>query len=327
MMVLLSGMQPTGMLHLGNYEGALKNFVMLQDSGEYECYFCIVDWHALTSMYEKTDQLKNNIYELLADYLASGLDPQKSVIFLQSSVKEHAELHLLFSMITPISWLERVPSYKEKSVELGLDNYGFLGYPLLQAADILVYRADVVPVGKDQLPHLELTREVARRFNFLYGETFPEPKELLTKFPAIPGTDGRKMSKSYNNYICMGEPPESMREKILKMFTDPRKIYRGDKGHPDECPVYFLHQIYNPNYKEIYEPCASGAPDWGCVSCKKLLADLMISHFEPFRRRREELIRDKSYLEQVLAQGGVRARERASSTMKIVRQRMKLLDI
>lgn len=325
--VLLSGMQPTGMLHLGNYEGALKNFVELQNSGKYDCYYCIVDWHALTSIYAKPDELQHNIYELLADYLSSGLDPQKSTIFLQSSVKEHAELHLLLSMITPTAWLERVPSYKEKSVELGLDSYGFLGYPLLQAADILVYRADVVPVGKDQLPHIELTREIARRFNFLYGEIFPEPQEILTKFPIVPGTDGRKMSKSYNNYISMGEEPENIRKKILSMFTDPEKIYKGDPGHPDRCPVYLLHQIYNPEYIKIYEPCSTGSVEWGCVKCKKLLADLVVNFFEPYRKKRKEILSDKDNLDKILKMGAEKARSRTSETMKLVRKRMKLLDI
>lgn len=326
-LVLLSGMQPTGMLHLGNYEGALSNWVNLQNSGKYECYFTIVDWHALTSVWEDTSELVERIYQVAADYITAGLDPDKSAIFVQSQVKEHAELHLLLSMITPIPWLERVPSYKEKVETLGLDNYGFLGYPLLQTADIIVYRANIVPVGKDQAPHLELTREIVRRFNFYYGEVFPEPEALFSRAPYVPGSDNRKMSKSYNNYICMGEPPDLIRQKIMNYYTDPEKQRRGDPGHPSTCPVFALLQLYSPeNTGQIRAECESGNPDWGCVKCKKLLCEKVISKFEPYRKRREELLSDREQLRRILSEGAEKAHQKASETMKLVRKAMKMWE-
>ncbi len=239
--VILSGMQPTGRLHLGNLEGALANWVRLQN--EYDMYCCIVDWHALTADFDKTADLDDKIVQMAIDYLAAGLDPKKCAIFIQSQVKEHAELHLLFSMIVPTPWLERVPSHKEKVEKLGLDSYGFLGYPLLQAADILLYRANFVPVGKDQVPHIELTREVGRRFNGIYGEVFPDPQALLTKVPVVPGIDGQKMSKSYGNEITIAENPAETEAKVKKMFTDPEKLRKGDPGRPEICPVFALHQV------------------------------------------------------------------------------------
>lgn len=327
--VLLSGMQPsgeTGMLHLGNYEGALKNWVRLQNSGEYEMYCCIVDWHSLTSDYKHTKSLNKRILNVAADYIASGLDPEKSTIFLQSLVKEHAELHLLLSMIVPIPWLERVPSYKQKSAELGLDSFGFLGYPLLMAADIMVYKGEVVPVGKDQAAHLEFTREVVRRFNSLYGELFPEPQPLWTKVPVLLGTDGRKMSKSYNNHISLGDPQDVVKKKILSMFTDPDKIHRTDPGHPDRCPVYLLHKLYNPEHEKIYNPCISGSTDWGCVRCKKLLTEHLLAFLEPIRKKREELLSDPGELMRIIASGADKAREKASATMREVRTAMHMLE-
>jgi len=318
--VILSGMQPTGKLHLGNLEGALKNWINLQN--DYEMYCCIVDWHSLTSDYDHTDDLKERIIEMAIDYLASGLDPQKCAIFVQSRVKEHAELHLLFSMLIPVARLARVPSYKEKRKELGLDSYGFLGYPLLQAADILIYKAKYVPVGQDQLPHIELSREVARKFNSLYGEVFPEPEAKLTKFPVIPGIDGRKMSKSYNNDITIAESPESTKEKIMRMFTDPKKIYKGDPGHPEKCPVYLLHQIYTPDYQEIHKLCHSG--ELGCVECKKKLAENINLTLKDIRAKRKELEKDIPYVEKVLSSGTERARNKAQETMKEVRKAMRL---
>jgi tryptophanyl-tRNA synthetase len=318
--VILSGMQPTGQLHLGNLEGALRHWVKLQD--QYEMYCCIVDWHALTSDYNDTSQLHSRITEVAIDYLSAGLDPEKCAIFVQSQVKEHAELHLLFSMIIPTPWLERVPSYKEKSVELGLDSYGFLGYPLLQAADILIYKANWVPVGKDQLPHIELTREVARRFNGLYGEVFPEPQGKLSQAPLILGTDGRKMGKSYDNYIFMGESDESTAKKISTMYTDPTKIHLGDPGHPDECPVYLLHKLYNPEHKMIHEECRTGK--LGCVKCKKTCAENTNKALRPIREKRAELEKDLTYVEKVLESGADRARATAQKTMEDVRKAMKM---
>jgi len=318
--IILSGMQPTGHLHLGNYEGALKNWVALQD--EYEMYCCIVDWHALTADYDKTAEFPDRVFQVTLDYLAAGLNPDTCSIFVQSQVKEHAELHLLFSMIVPVPWLERVPSYKEKTAELGLDSYGFLGYPLLQAADILVYRADLVPVGQDQLPHIELTREVARRFNSLYGSVFPEPQAKLTRFPAIPGTDGRKMSKSYKNDITPADSPEETTAKIKRMFTDPQKIRRHDPGRPDICPVYTLQKIYNESHHDLYTPCTTG--ELGCVECKKILAENLNERLRPVRAKRADLEAHPDTVKEVLHQGAERARRRAAATMERVRQAMHL---
>ncbi len=322
--ILLSGMQPTGngRLHLGNYEGALKNWVKLQNEGEYEMYCCIVDWHYLTSGYEKTEGMRDRVKELMIDYMSAGLDPEKSAIFVQSQVKEHAELHLLFSMIIPTPWLERVPTYKEKAEELGLDSYGFLGYPLLQAADILVYKANAVPVGKDQLPHIELTREVARRFNHLYGNVLPEPADLLTPFPVVPGTDGRKMSKSYGNDIKMSDTEDETAKKLKKMMTDPQKIRRGDPGRPEVCPVYSLHQIYNPEHEQVVEPCKSGA--LGCVDCKKNLTERLNAALKSVREKRAELEKNPDVVWTALKSGAERARERASKCMVDVRKAMNL---
>jgi len=318
--VILSGMQPTGQLHLGNYEGALKNWVELQD--QYETYLCIVDWHSLTSDYADTDGIKDRVFQMACDYLAAGLDPDKCSIFIQSEVKEHAELHLLFSMITPLSWLERVPSYKEKASELGLDSYGFLGYPLLQAADILVYRANAVPVGKDQLPHIELTREVARRFNNFYGDVFPEPEGLLTQFPAVAGTDGRKMSKSYGNDIRLADSAEITEAKIKKMFTDPQKLRKGDPGRPEICPVFSLHQIYNDAADQIAAPCRSG--QLGCVECKTVLAGRLNAALSELRKRRKNFVARPEVVWKSLKAGAESARNKAAETMSMVRKAMKI---
>jgi tryptophanyl-tRNA synthetase len=318
--VILSGMQPTGQLHLGNYEGALKNWVSLQD--KYRMYLCIVDWHALTSDFSDTAPMQERIFQTAVDYLAAGLDPDKCSIFVQSEVKEHAELHLLLSMIIPIPWLERVPSYKEKVESLGLDSYGFLGYALLQAADILLYKAEAVPVGKDQLPHIELTREVARRFNALYGPVFPVPEALLAQFPAIPGIDGRKMSKSYGNDIRLADSEDETIKKVRKMITDPQKIYKGDPGRPEICPVFSLHQVYNPDYEEIRVGCSTGA--LGCVDCKMKLASNLNNALRPLRQRRKELENNKKYVINILEKGAEEARQRASATMEEVRRVMHL---
>ncbi|UCE67962.1 MAG: tryptophan--tRNA ligase [Candidatus Zixiibacteriota bacterium] len=321
--IVLSGVQPTGQLHLGNYEGALRNWVSLQD--DYRMYLCVVDWHSLTSDFNDVKGLQDRIFQTMLDFLCSGLDPEKVSIFVQSDVKEHAELHLLFSMITPTPWLERVPSYKEKADLLGLDSYGFLGYPLLQAADILLYKADYVPVGKDQLPHIELTREVARRFNNLYGDVFPEPDGLLSKFPLIPGTDGRKMSKSYNNDIKLADSPGETAKKLKKMITDPKKIYKGDPGRPEICPVFAMHEVYTitRNVNKISETCKSG--DLGCVDCKTNLAENMNTSFNNLRNKRKELEKNRDYVLNVLERGAAEAREKAAATMSEVRKSMKLV--
>ncbi len=321
--IILSGMQPTGKLHLGNYEGALKNWVSLQD--DYDMFCCIVDWHALTSDYDDTAGIRDRIFEMAVDYLASGLDPKKCAIFIQSDVKEHAELHLLFSMFTPTPWLERVPSYKDKAAALGLDSYGFLGYPLLQAADILVYRAHLVPVGKDQLPHIELTREVARRFNHLYGDVFPEPDAKLTKFAEVPGTDGRKMSKSYDNIIALADTPEETEARIKRMFTDPQKLRKGDPGRPEICPVFALHKIYTKDesaIETIDRTCRTG--ELGCVADKKHLTESLNEALAPVREKRRELLGSPDTVWDVLRDGAARARERTAETMEMVRARMGL---
>lgn len=316
---ILSGMQPTGRLHLGNLEGALRQWVQLQH--DYEMFCCIVDWHALTTMFENPREVADNAREVAIDYLAAGLDPDVCSIFIQSHVKEHAELHLLFSMVTPLGWLERVPTYKEKREQLQIESasYGLLGYPVLQAADILIYKANLVPVGKDQLPHLELTREICRRFNYLYGPVFPEPEALIREEAGLlPGTDGRKMSKSYGNTILMADDADTVRHKVSMMFTDPEKIRRGDPGHPERCPVFAYWQVYGPDRTcQVAEACRSG--ELGCVQDKRDLADAMIAALEPIQRRRRQLEADPGYVESVLARGAEKAREVASATMADVR--------
>ncbi len=320
---IFSGMQPTGQLHLGNYEGALRNWVKLQD--EYESFFCIVDWHALTTLWETPEEIQNNTRQVAIDYVSAGLDPNRCAIFTQSSVKEHAELHLLLSMITPVPWLERVPTYKEKMDNLHIESasYGLLGYPVLMAADILVYKANAVPVGKDQLPHLELTREICRRFNYVYGNIFPEPEAKLTECPVMPGLDGRKMSKSYDNAIYLCDTAEITSQKIRTMFTDPLKIYRKDPGHPDTCPVFGLHSIYNKAETAEIEP-ACKAGELGCVDCKKKLTAAMNETLAPIRERRVQLEQNPGELDDILADGARKARIVTSATMDQVRTAMKL---
>lgn len=285
-------------------------------------YLCIVDWHALTSDFNDTVPMQDRIFQTAVDYLAAGLDPDKCSIFVQSAVKEHAELHLLLSMIVPTPWLERVPAYKEKVETLGLDSYGFLGYPLLQAADILLYKANAVPVGKDQVPHIELTREVARRFNAFYGQVFPEPEALMAQFPAIPGIDGRKMSKSYSNDIRLADSEEETTKKVRKMITDPQKKFKGDPGRPEICPVFGLHQVYNPDYEDIRTGCTSGA--LGCVDCKMNLAERLNSALRPLREKRKELVNNQKYVINILERGAEEARQKACATMEEVRKAMHL---
>jgi tryptophanyl-tRNA synthetase len=318
---ILSGMQPTGTLHLGNYEGALRNWVRLQE--EYETYFFIADWHALTTMFEDTKQIQENVKQVAIDFVAAGLDPEKCAIFVQSDIKEHAELHLLLSMITPVPWLERVPTYKEKQEQLHLESasYGLLGYPVLQAADILVYKANAVPVGRDQLPHLELTREICRRFNNIYGSIFPEPEAVLTEYPVLPGTDGRKMSKSYDNAIYLSDSAEIVAKKVRSMFTDPTKLRKNDPGHPETCPVFALHQVYNKaETEQIAADCRAGT--LGCVVCKGKLVEAMNLALAPVHEKRKELEADPAKIQRILADGAERARAVASKTMTEVRHAM-----
>jgi len=321
---IFSGMRPTGALHLGNYFGALDNWVKLQD--EYSCYFGVVDWHALTTGYEDTSNLKEYINDLVVDWLSAGLDPEKCNIMLQSAVKEHAELHLPFSMITPLSWLFRCPTYKEQLAQLKEKNiatYGFLGYPCLQAADILLYKAAVVPVGEDQIPHIELTREIARRFNYIYGEVFPEPAPKLTKTKVLPGTDGRKMSKSYGNTIALSDDPETVRKKVTSMITDPARIRKDDPGHPEVCAVYAFHKVFNETeIPEIESQCKAGKV--GCVQCKKNLTVKMAAHLSPIYEKRQEILKRPGYIKEVVEQGNRNAKKTAEKTMSDVRKAMNI---
>ncbi len=321
---IFSGMRPTGRLHLGNYLGALENWVQLQD--EYECYYGIVDLHALTTDYEDTSRIRENVRQLAIDFLSAGLDPEKSVILVQSHVKEHAELHLLLSMITPLGWLERVPTYKEQLRQLegrDLTNYGFLGYPVLQAADISLYKADTVPVGEDQLPHLELCREIVRRFNHLYGEVLLEPQAKLNKVQLLPGVDGRKMSKSYGNEIPLGAEPEEVRARILSMITDPQRQRRNDPGRPEVCVAYTYHGIFNePETQEISTECRRAGI--GCVDCKKRLAERVIEATQLVREKRRQLEAHPELVDEILFEGARKARKVAQETLEEVREAMKI---
>jgi len=323
-------MRPTGKLHLGNYMGALANWVKLQDSGQYECYFFIADWHALTTDYADTSSFLSNTREVILDYLAAGLDPARSVLFVQSEVPAHAELHLLLSMITSVGWLERVPSYKEQQENLvgkDLSTYGFLGYPLLQAADILMYQPKYVPVGQDQAAHVELTREVARRFNNLYKldgrEVLPEPDVLLTPSPKLPGTDGRKMSKSYGNTIMLTDPEPEIGQKLKTMVTDPARIRRKDPGDPDKCPVGDLHKVFSSpeTLARVYDGCRSAGI--GCIECKGWAADALVQILNPIQERRARFTPIE--VEDILKDGANRARNRAEQTMTEVRSAMQLI--
>ena len=297
----------------------------LQDS--YQCHFFIADWHALTTGYADTDQLRANTYNILADYLACGLDPQKSVIFLQSLVKEHAELHLMLSMSTPLAWLERCPTYKDQIANLtdrDIMTYGFLGYPCLMSSDILLYKADYVPVGEDQVPHLELTREIARRFNYLYQtELFPEPQPLLTKSKVLPGTDGRKMSKSYGNTIALSDTPDEVRKKVMGMVTDPARIRKDDPGHPGICTVFAFQKVFRESAsEEIKTACEGGSI--GCVQCKRLLAESLEAFHTPIYEKRTALLADKDSLRTILTEGSDRARIEAKATMSEVMEVVKM---
>lgn len=330
---VLSGMRPTGKLHLGNYMGALRNWVDLQN--EYDCYFFIADWHALTTDYADPSQVRQNTLDVALDFLAAGLDPEKCVLFVQSHVKQHAELHLLFSMITPLGWLERVPTYKEQQENISgkdLSTYGFLGYPLLQAADILIYQPDYVPVGQDQVAHVELTREVARRFNQFYQskhtgtEILPEPQVLLTPSPKLPGTDGRKMSKSYGNTILLTDPEPVVRQKIKPMVTDPARVRRTDPGNPDVCPVGDLHKVFSDpeTITKVYAGCTSAGI--GCIECKGWVADSIVRELAPIQERRSKYEQDLVRVQEVLNAGAKKASSRAEQTMQEVRMAMGLAE-
>ncbi len=322
---VLSGMQSSGKVHLGNLVGAIQNWVKLQDT--YDCYYFVADWHALTTGYANPAALHDSVNDLLINFLAAGLDPDKCTIFLQSKILEHAELHLLLSMITPLGWLERVPTYKEKQQQLkdrDLANYGFLGYPLLMTADIIIYQAKYVPVGVDQVPHLEISREIARKFNNLYTEVFPEPDALLTEFPKVPGVDGRKMSKSYNNAIYLSDTAKEVESKIKTMTTDPARIRRTDTGDPELSPVFQLHKVFSS--KEEQDEVAAGCrtAGMGCIDCKKILIRNVFNVLEPIWAKREELLGNPDQLYAIVEKGNEKARKVAQETMVIVRKAMGL---
>jgi tryptophanyl-tRNA synthetase len=322
---ILSGMRPTGALHLGNLMGALDNWVRLQES--YDCFFTIVDWHSLTTDYAETEPIAENILEVATDWLAAGIDPGRSTPFIQSLVPEHAELHLLLSMIVPVPWLERVPTYKEQQAQLSgkdLSTYGFLGYPLLQTADIIVYKANAVPVGEDQAPHVELAREIVRRFSGLFGPVFPEPQTLLTPTARIPGTDGRKMSKSYGNAVFLRDSPEAVREKLRPMITDPARKRRTDPGDPAKCPAFDLHKAFSPAETQAWASegcCTAGI---GCVECKTKLGDHVLERLAGIHSRRPELASRPDTVWDILKDGSARARQVAQATLEEVRSAMRL---
>lgn len=321
----VSGMRPTGPLHLGHYFGVLKNWIALQERSQ--AYFFVADWHALTSDFADTSALRRNIAEMVMDWAAAGLDPEKCVVFRQSDVREHGELSLLLSMITPVSWLTRNPTYKEQQQQISnkdLGNAGFLCYPVLQAADILMYKPSGVPVGEDQLPHLELTREIARRFNSFYGEIFPEPQALLTPAAKCPGLDGRKMSKSYGNGIFLSDSFADIETKVRGMFTDQARMRKSDPGNPDVCNLFPYHILLTDKEAQTDIRRGCTAASLGCVDCKKIFLANLRLFLEPLRERRAEMERRKGAVEGVLAAGNERARAFARDTMAQVREKMGL---
>jgi tryptophanyl-tRNA synthetase len=322
---LLSGMRPTGPLHLGNYHGALANWVRLQE--DYDCFFFIADWHALTSDYEKPDFIKGYRDDILLDWLSVGLTPERSTLFVQSHIKEHAELFLLLGMITPVPWLERNPTYKDQIEQLNtkdLSTFGFLGYPVLQAADIIMYKPFGVPVGVDQAPHVEITREIARRFNYFYGPVFPEPEVILTETPKLLGTDRRKMSKSYGNAIFLSDPADVVATKVAGMITDPQRMRKSDPGNPDICNVFDFHKLYSPPelVAEVNQRCR--AADIGCVECKKRMAERLNAFLDPIRAKRRYYQDHPGQVAEILAAGDTQARQTACRTMEEVRAAVKL---
>lgn len=318
--IVFSGIRPTGPAHLGNYAGAMRNWVELQD--KYKCFYSIVSWHALSSEYQNSKIIKEYTLEMAIDLLSVGLDPEKCVLFVQSDVKEHAELHLLLSMITPLPWVERVPTFKDMQKELtdrDINTYGYLGYPVLQTADIILYKADIVPVGEDQAAHLELAREITRRFNRLFGEVFPEPQILLTETPRLAGTDGRKMSKSFGNAIYLKDRPEVIRAKIAPMVTDTRRKRRSDAGEPNDCPAFTLHGAFVQQERclELAKACRTAGI--GCLECKNAVIDSLIRLLEPYWEKRAKLEGDPELVWGILEKGNARARKAAEKTMAAVR--------
>jgi tryptophanyl-tRNA synthetase len=322
---VLSGMRPTGPLHLGNLHGALANWVNMQE--HYDCFFFIADWHALTSDYEDTGHISDYVRKLLIDWLSAGLSPDKSTLFIQSHIKEHAELFLILSMITPVPWLERNPTFKDQILQLSnkdLSTFGFLGYPVLQAADIIMYKAYGVPVGVDQVPHVEITREIARRFNYFYGDVFPEPESILTRTPKILGIDGRKMSKSYDNAIFLSDSPDDIAAKVSKMLTDPQRARKNDPGDPDVCNVYEFHKLYSDDQtiERVNRECRTA--EIGCVECKKIMAEYLIAFLEPMRQKRYDYESHPEFVDDIIADGCEKARRVARQTMAEVREAVNL---
>ncbi|MGH7825611.1 MAG: tryptophan--tRNA ligase [Candidatus Binatia bacterium] len=325
METIVSGMRPTGRLHLGHLHGALKNWLKLQQS--YRCFFFVADWHALTTDYATPQGIRQNTLEMVMDWLSVGLDPSRSVLFRQSHVKEHAELHLFFSMITPVAWLERNPTYKEQIKELtgkDLSTYGFLGYPVLQAADITMYKANKVPVGVDQAPHVELTREIVRRFNQLYRPIFPEPEVLLTETQKLPGLDGRKMSKSYGNAVFLSDPPEDIDKKLSRMMTDPARVKRTDPGEPEKCPAFQLHKVYCTPGEIEYVTQGCRTAGIGCLECKKIMIKHVVEDLAPFREKRAAYESKPTEVEDALVAGSRVAQQKAAETMAEVRGTLEL---
>ncbi len=325
METIVSGMRPTGKLHLGHFHGALVNWLRLQE--QFQCYFFVADWHALTTDYAAPQGIRESTIEMVMDWLSVGLDPAKSVLFCQSRVKEHAELHLIYSMITPVPWLERNPTYKEQIKEIvgkDLSTYGFLGYPVLQAADITIYKASKVPVGVDQAPHVELTREIVRRFNQLYRPIFPEPEVLLTEAQKVPGLDGRKMSKSYGNAVFLSDTPKEIDAKISRMMTDPARVKRTDPGEPEKCPACQLHKIYctRQEIEEVTRGCRTAGI--GCLDCKRIMIKHVIEDLAPARERRASYEKDPQAVEEILANGSRTAQQKASATLSEVRETLGL---
>ena len=322
---VVSGARPTGLLHLGHLHGALRNWARLQEN--YRCFFFVADWHALTTDYQSPDGIREGTGAMVAEWLSVGLDPAKCTIFRQSDIKEHAELHLLLSMLTPVSWLERNPTYKEQLRELrerDLSTYGFLGYPVLQAADIIMYKANRVPVGADQAPHVELTREIVRRFNSFYGPVFPEPEVLLTETQRLPGLDGRKMSKSYGNSVLLSDSPETIDRKLSRMVTDTARARRTDPGEPEKCPAFNLHKIYctPEEIQEVSEGCRSAGI--GCLDCKKVMIRHVIDDLAPFREKKAYYENRPDDIRDVIAEGNRVAGEEAAATMSEVRSALTL---
>jgi tryptophanyl-tRNA synthetase len=323
---ILSGMRPTGKLHLGHLVGALDNWIKLQE--EYDCFFMVADWHALMSEYENPAFVSEYAIDNVIDWLSAGIDPEKSALFVQSEVHQHLDLYMIFSCIAPLGWLERCPTYKEQLREIktrNLNTYGFLGYPVLQAADILLYKADKVPVGEDQLPHLELSREISRRFNGLYkSKIFPEPEALLTQNPRLLGLDGRKMSKSYGNTVDLSDSEETIGKKISGMFTDPKRVRLTDPGHPQDCNVHAYYATFVPEMKaEVDDWCVNAR--LGCTECKKILAEKLILKLRPFHKKRREFAKDKPKIKKILEKGGAKASSVAAATLEEAKAAMKII--